>query len=96
MSKERRYKGKKEDQRERKGGSHRRNSSRRSEKRESKDEKTECFRCGDTDHLAAQCKTYRERSKSRCKECKLEHPTNKCKTKRQSNNTDIKEEEDKQ
>ena len=96
MSKERRYKGKKEDQRGRKGGSHRSNSGRRSEKRESKDNKTGCFRCGDSDHLAAQCPTYKERSTSRCRDCRLDHPTGKCKTKRQSNNSEIKKEEDQQ
>ena len=52
MSKERRNKGKQDDQRGRKGGSQRNNSGRRSEKREGKESRTGCFRCGASDHLA--------------------------------------------
>ena len=94
MSKERRSKGKKDDQKGKKGGSHRSNSGRRSVKRESKDNKTGCFRCGALDHLAAQCPTYKERSISRCRDCRLDHPTGECKTRRQSNHSEVKKEED--
>ena len=51
MSKERRNKGKQDDQRGRKGGSQRNNSGQRSEKREGNENKTGCFRCGKSDHL---------------------------------------------
>ena len=47
---------------------------------------------GAKDHLAVKCPIYKERSPTICRDCKLEHPTSKCRTRRQSNHTELKEE----
>ena len=78
------------------GSNQRNNSGQRSEKKEGNENKTGCFRCGKTDHLAKQYPTYKDRSTSKCRDCRLDHPTGECRNRRQSNHLEVKKEEEDQ
>ena len=58
---------------------------RESKEQKGKDSRSGCFRCGSKSHLTVKCPIYKSRSPSKCRDCKLDHKTSECKTRRHSN-----------